>query len=550
MIQINPLKSYIDGGVRAAITTPPSASLVFDLPGKAIWVKGVKLKGTDHTYTFSHDNYITLANTPDSNESEDIKIGVNTSALKSAIDTTYGVVSTTANGLAPKFTSGNKQAATAATTYYFLGWAGTTLKWYQAPFRNIRINSETTDRLGVNSTDPLIISSGNGISVTWDSTNKKIIITNTKPDVNHNTDRTGIKLTTVSGTKKTDSTLILANSATGLNIQGGTNKFLIGDGTNYIEVPITPSFTISNKDATIGTALTTIATIAGVDIKAKIASYSLSNHTHSVKINGSTKTIAASGAIDLGNYLPLSGGTMGGTAWIVWPDSGNWGNNNSGITFPVIRGGLQWSGQSDYVKLFTEETSNDNLNLILQFGDDNSNGLSIRNKANTQTSYISSSGVITTGTFKGNLDWSYITNKPSSYTPSAHTHAWNSLTHSSTTENQAILTNGKANGWKLYTLNISGWNNAANNAHSHSNKSVLDGITSTLVSNWNTAYTFINTITGTDTDKVINKWDEIVNFLAGITEDNKLNTLLNSKLSIYKLADNTNVGAIKNNGIY
>ena len=190
MIQINPLKSYIDGGVRAALTTPPSASLVFDLPGKAIWVKGVKLKGTDHTYIFNHDNYITLTNTPDKNnpESEDIKIGINTSALKNAIDTTYGVVSTTANGLAPKFTSGNKLAATAATTYYFLGWAGTTLKWHQAPFRNIRINSETTDCLGVNNTDPLIISSGDGVAVTWDSTNKKIIITNTKPDINHNTD--------------------------------------------------------------------------------------------------------------------------------------------------------------------------------------------------------------------------------------------------------------------------------------------------------------------------------------------------------------------------
>lgn len=150
----------------------------------------------------------------------------------------------------------------------------------------------------------------------------------------------------------------------------------------------------------------------------------------------------------------------------------------------------------------------------------------------------------------GSVAWANITGKPSSYTPSAHTHAWNSLTHSSTTENQAILTNGKANGWKLYTLNISGWNNAANNAHSHANKSVLDGITSGLINNWNTAYNFVSNITGTDTDKVINKWDEIVNFLAGITEDNKLNTLLNSKLSVYQLADKTNVGTIKNNGIY
>lgn len=150
----------------------------------------------------------------------------------------------------------------------------------------------------------------------------------------------------------------------------------------------------------------------------------------------------------------------------------------------------------------------------------------------------------------GSVAWANVTGKPSSYTPSAHTHAWNSLTHSSTTENQAILTNGKANGWKLQTLNIARWDNAANNAHSHANKSVLDGITSALVNSWNTAYNFVSNITGTDTDKVINKWEEIVNFLAGITEDNKLNTLLNSKLSIYKLADNTNVGTIKNNGIY
>lgn len=98
----------------------------------------------------------------------------------------------------------------------------------------------------------------------------------------------------------------------------------------------------------------------------------------------------------------------------------------------------------------------------------------------------------------GSVAWDNITGKPSSYTPSAHTHAWNSLTHSSTTENQAILTNGNANGWKLQTLNIARWDNAADNAHSHANKSVLDGITSALVNNWNTAYNFVSSITGAD----------------------------------------------------
>lgn len=248
-----------------------------------------------------------------------------------------------------------------------------------------------------------------------------------------------------------------------------------------------------------------------------------------------------------GRYLKLTGGTMASNALITFADSGSLDTSKKP---QGARGGLYWTGQSDYAKLYAEDTVGDNLDLVIQFGDDNSNGLSIRNKANTQTSYISAGGVITTGTFKGNLDWSYITNKPASYTPSAHTHAWNSLTHSSTTENQAILTNGKANGWKLYTLNISRWDNAANNAHSHANKSVLDGITSALVNSWNTAYNFVSNITGTDTDKVINKWEEIVNFLAGITEDNKLNTLLNSKLSIQQLSAKDILTTKTNNALF
>lgn len=340
-----------------------------------------------------------------------------------------------------------------------------------------------------------------------------------------------------------------------------------------------------------------------------------------------------------GRYLKLTGGTMASNALITFADSGSWDTSKKP---QGARGGLYWTGQSDYAKLYAEETVGDNLDLVIQFGDDNSNGLSIRNKANTQTSYISSSGVITTGTFKGNLDWSYITNKPatatrwsswaevtgkpSSFTPSTHTHGlsnsvfflnmpsingnakWKEVFgypvnynlllsvrinnpapewcvgnfgsgilyggsdtkgFMSSAYNEPFIMWAGGNGssddsvpkWyigikgthkSIYNLaTIASEANAAYNLrHSHANKSVLDGITSALVNSWNTAYNFVSNITGTDTDKVINKWEEIVNFLAGITEDNKLNTLLNSKLSVYELADNTNVGTIKNNGIY
>lgn len=64
MIKYNPLYKA-NGQPNGALAIAPSESIIFDLPGKATWVKGVKLKGTDHTYTFSHDNYITLTNTPD-----------------------------------------------------------------------------------------------------------------------------------------------------------------------------------------------------------------------------------------------------------------------------------------------------------------------------------------------------------------------------------------------------------------------------------------------------------------------------------------------------
>ena len=101
------------------------------------------------------------------------------------------------------------------------------------------------------------------------------------------------------------------------------------------------------------------------------------------------------------NYLPLSGGTMSGTALIQFADDGAWAKSNSGVTFPVKRGGLYWTGESDWVKLFAEETGLDNLDLIIQFGDDNSNRLQIRNASGSETAYITATGVFG-GTLSGN----------------------------------------------------------------------------------------------------------------------------------------------------
>lgn len=280
---------------------------------------------------------------------------------------------------------------------------------------------------------------------------------------------------------------------------------------------------------------------------------------------------------------------------------GNTGISGS-IIFPTINdtaisSKISWSGSSEGADIYYQTTAKDQGNLVLNVKDDNNayiqlalNG-TFKSHFDVANSYWTGRSALadkwtTARTFtigntaknvdgSGNVSWSLseigvrdtwrtvqvngtsIGNNTLNLCGSTYIGLTNvdgkvtfSLVGSSTTANQAILSNGTVNGWALKTLNIANWDAAYNLRHSHANKSVLDGITSGSVSNWNTAYTFVHTITGTDTDNVINKWDEIVNFLAGITEDNKLNTLLNSKLSVYKLADKTNVGAIKNNGIY
>lgn len=411
------------------------------------------------------------------------------------------------------------------------------------------------------------------------------------------------------------------------NVSIGSNILDLRNGSNTTLTNTNGVVTINSTWRPVVDSLTSDSTTSSLSakqgkvLKALIDGKSNSGHTHDDR------------------YLKLTGGTMASNALITFADSGSWGTDKGP---QGARGGLQWSGQSDYAKLYAEETAGDNLDLVIQFGNDNSNGLSIRNKTNTQTSYISASGVITTGTFKGNLDWSYITNKPATatrwpsweevtgkpgtFTPAVHTHGlfnsvfflnmpnisgnakwkealgypvnsnlllsvrinspapdWcvgnygsgilyggsNTKGFMSSAYNEPFIMWAGGNGssedsvpkwyigikgthksiYNLTTIALEA-NTAYNLRHSHSNKSVLDGITSALVNSWNTAYNFVNNITKTDTDKVINKWDEIVNFLAEIDSNNKLNTLLNSKLSIQQLAANNILTTKTNNALF
>lgn len=233
-----------------------------------------------------------------------------------------------------------------------------------------------------------------------------------------------VKYANSAGKLSTSRTISLTGSVTGSGSFDGSGNLTISTATSHthnsvadINSGATTTFAYSKAGMGYGD-FTWLAAWNGSELRAVNKSlFATTGHTHS--------------------YLPLSGGTMGGTAFITWADSGNWSNNNKNVTFPVNRGGLQWNGQSDYVKLFTQETGKDNLELVLQFGDDNSNGLSIRNNVGSETARITSTGVFT-GTFSGNLSgkastagtadvansvaWSNVSGKPGTFTPSSHTH--------------------------------------------------------------------------------------------------------------------------------
>lgn len=102
---------------------------------------------------------------------------------------------------------------------------------------------------------------------------------------------------------------------------------------------------------------------------------------------------------DVNARLPLSGGNMNKGSWIAWSGSGA----NSATDGHL--GGIQWTGASDYIKVFGDNNKADNLDLAIQLGDDNSNHISIRDKDGTERAAITADGQ-----FTGRTNWANVIN--------------------------------------------------------------------------------------------------------------------------------------------
>lgn len=212
-----------------------------------------------------------------------------------------------------------------------------------------------------------------------------------------------------------------------------------------------------------------------------------------------------------------------------------------------------------------------------------------------------------------NLSWNNITGKPSTFAPSAHTHKWTEITDRITKVSQltndagyltahqslasyytkteidakgyttnkgtvtsvaltlptglacatkTITTSGTfaislASGYSIpTTTKQTAWDGAVSAKHTHSNKSVLDGISSVKVTHWDSAYDWYALMTTDEetADGIINKWNEVVSFLSNIAQTDTLsgivdgiNKSISDEVTRAKKAEGLNASGISTN---
>ena len=114
---------------------------------------------------------------------------------------------------------------------------------------------------------------------------------------------------------------------------------------------------------------------------------------------GALKPIAHSINVLNANVLMRSGGNMNKGSWITWSGS------NANAAKDGHLGGIQWTGATNYIKVFGDNNGTDNLDLAIQLGNDNSNHISIRDKDGTERAAITADGH-----FTGSIDWANVMN--------------------------------------------------------------------------------------------------------------------------------------------
>lgn len=135
---------------------------------------------------------------------------------------------------------------------------------------------------------------------------------------------------------------------------------------------------------------------------------------------GALKPIAHSINVLNANVLMRSGGNMNKGSWITWSGSGDNSAKDGHL------GGIQWTGATDYIKVFGDNNGADNLDLAIQLGDDNSNHISFRDKDGVEHAVITASGHFTGGT-----DWARVSgtgiNNPTLFKLLTSSNTWNDI---------------------------------------------------------------------------------------------------------------------------
>lgn len=128
--------------------------------------------------------------------------------------------------------------------------------------------------------------------------------------------------------------------------------------------------------------------------------------------------------------------------------------------------------------------------------------------------------------------------------------------------NSPITTKGVINiafaeGYSIPTIvKQTSWDGAVSVKHTHTNKTVLDSISSSKVTNWDNVYNWYVLMTTDEetTDGIINKWNEVVSFLANIAQTDTLsgivdgiNKSISDEVTRAKKAEGVNASGISTN---